>query len=165
MRVETHYAADYRKEVVQPTIEAVLRGSCISIVSLRGMGLGPLVRFLHYHPAIKDKYLNGDDTFLFLFINLEELIVNDEKTFLKEFLRELKTHLLEQEVPNENYIKTEFLRGVETNDEQEIVLRIKNLFEVVVEQDLKMVFLVQEFDEIARNNSPLLNTLYNFYFN
>lgn len=165
MRVEIHYSANYRKEIIAPLVDAVTKGSCKTIVGLRGVGLGPLVRFLHYHPAIKEKYLHGDDSYFFLFISIDELLNNDQKTFLKEFLRELKTHLLERELPEENYIKTEFLRGIETDDEQEIILRIKNLLEIATNHDLKIVYLLQEFDEIAKSNSPLLNILYGLYFN
>lgn len=164
MRVETHYSANYRKEIIGPLVDSIAKGSCKTIVGLRGVGLGPLVRFLHYHPAIKEKYLDNDESYCFLFLSVDELLNNDQKTFLKEFLRELKTHLIEREI-QENYVKTEFLRGIETDDEQEIVLRIKSLLEVATNNKLKIIYLLQEFDEIAKSNSPLLNILYGLYFN
>lgn len=165
MRIESHYTDTYREEVLKPLAESVKKGSCRTIVALKGAGLGPLTRFLHYHPVVSKKYFENDDSYQLLFLNIEELVNIEQKTFLKEFLRELKDHLIERELAEQEQIQNEYLAGIASEDEQEILHKIKALLEIATNYNLKIIFLFQEFDQLIETNSPILNTLFNLYFN
>ena len=161
MRVDQHYEPTYRREVVAPLLESIKKGYCHTVVSVRGMGLGPLFKFLRLHPVIKE--LVSPDNFEFSLINFDEVSPLNQKQFLKEFLRDLRSILVTNAVQKNQYIEVEYARGIASEDEHEVLYSIKNLLQVSMEADIRIVVLLQEFDEVARRNNTLLNTLFTLH--
>lgn len=162
MKVEQHYENSYRKEIVASLATNIRKGCPTTVVSVHGSGLAPLFKFLRFHPYVRNKYLENKNVF-FSLINLEEMVPIDEKLIYREMFRDLKEILLSNAVKYSEEVQSIYQNGIQSEKEDDVTYSMKNLLRIAMEVDINIVFLFQEFDEIAKLNPPFLNTLVSLY--
>lgn len=160
--IEKQYPISFRNEDAKLLGKQLKNGHSVELVAMKRAGISNFLRFFINHEGIKEKYINTKEEIIFVEIDLNDLIERELFPFWRLTFKRLVDLVEKSDFDDQTKKRasTLFLNTIQTGDLFLTIDGFKELINIIISKNKKLVFLFVGFDRLKDVVTPeFLNNL------
>lgn len=154
--VEKNYPVSFREETAEMLGKQVRLRHSVNIIGMKRVGISNFLRFFLYRDGIKNQYVGDDREYLFVPIDLNDLVEREIYPFwmltFKRIVDALGQSQLRPEIKKQ--IEAIFLSSIQLQDLFMLIDGIRQALVLLCENDIYPTFFFLRFDRIKEVVTP-----------